>query len=98
ADPTSFAGQAEMESALIGQRVQSAFPLGACNDLRVAFANGATLESFADSGRFEHWQYTSDGALDIVAGPGTLWSMWPGEAPPKEDPLDPLRSQIGSLD
>ena len=64
----------KLPDILVGQTVRSVVTHGEFNDLRLEFNNGAVLEAFADSERFEHWKLAGGPEEMIIAGPGRLWS------------------------
>jgi hypothetical protein len=48
------------------------------HDLKIEFSEGTLLEIFANSGRYESWNYIgSEHKVDmIIAGPGSSWSAF----------------------
>ena len=48
------------------------------HDLKIEFSEGTLLEIFANSGRYESWNYIgSEHEVDmIIAGPGSSWSAF----------------------
>jgi hypothetical protein len=61
---------------LCGQIVQEVTVNGSFHDLYLRFESGITLETFADSGTYEHWNLVGDANDMIIAGPDSLWSSF----------------------
>ncbi|HET9496409.1 MAG TPA: hypothetical protein VFR15_19445 [Chloroflexia bacterium] len=66
----------EVRNLLVGQQLSSVEVTGDFNDLFLRFADGITLETFADNGEYERWHVSAGPGNMIVAGPGRLWSVW----------------------
>lgn len=62
----------QLPELLIGRTVQSVSVNGPFHDLHLEFEDGSTLEVFADSELYEHWNL----GLSVIAGPGNLWSSF----------------------
>ena len=61
---------------LLGKRVTDVDVTGDLNDLRVGFAGGLELETFADSSEYENWTLSGGADNTFVSGPGRLWSAF----------------------
>lgn len=61
---------------LVGQSARNVSVNGVFHDLRIQFADGVTLETFANMDGREHWQVSGGPDDMLVAGPGQLWSLF----------------------
>lgn len=66
----------KIDDLIVGNVVQEVHVRGEFHDLRVEFANARVLEAFADSEKFESWNFVSSSGEMIIAGPSRLWSLF----------------------
>jgi hypothetical protein len=66
----------EVAQLLRGQTVQEVTVRGSFHDLYLRFESGITLETFADSGTYEHWNLVGAANDMIIAGPDSSWAAF----------------------